>query len=133
MKPVGFALLCSGGVPVVVLDDTEVWMQSLSARRRVESRWNGDEGFRVRLELDCHPSEQRSPGTPVGCRRGAVRGGCGWVRAEFEHDDRAEEEAGGDVEEFGREEHVGEEYGEQDGGASRYIPRDGAPRDFEEG
>src|ERR1700743_2814917 len=34
---VGFVLPCNGGVPVVVLDEAEVWMQSLSAHRRVES------------------------------------------------------------------------------------------------
>jgi hypothetical protein len=102
-------------------------MQSLSARRRVESGWNGDEGFQVRLELGYHPSEHRSPGTAVGCRRGAVRGGYGWSRAEFEHDDRAEEEAGdGFKQEFVCEEYDGD--GEQDGGASC----DGAPRDVEE-
>ena len=79
-------------------------MQSLSARRRVESRWNGDEGFQVRLEF--------------GCRRSAVRGGCGWVRAEFEHDERAEEEAGGGFK---------QEFDEQVDGASCH----GAPRDVE--
>jgi hypothetical protein len=87
------------GVPVVVRDDTEVWMQSLFARRRVESRWNGDEAFRVRLE--------------AGGRRGAVCGGCDWVRAELEHDgEHAEEEAGGGFEQCGVEDI------KQDGGAS---------------
>src|ERR1700749_3085129 len=63
--------------------DTEVWMQSLSARRRVESGWNGVEGFRVPVEL--------------GGRCDVVRGGYGGVRAEFEHGN-AQEEAGGGVE-----------------------------------
>jgi hypothetical protein len=94
-------------------------MQSLSARRRVESRWNGDEGFQVPLELGDHPSEHRSPGTPMGCRRGAVRGGHGWVRAEFEHDDRAEEEAGDDIEQ--------ERYKQ-----NNYASCDDAPCDVEE-
>jgi hypothetical protein len=31
-----------------------------------------------------------------GSRRGHVRGGCGWVRAEFEHNDEHAEEAGDD-------------------------------------
>ena len=57
-------------------------MQSLFAGRRVESGGSCDEGFWVPLGLDC--------------RRGAVRGGHGWVRAEFEHE-HAEEEAGDDV------------------------------------
>ena len=55
----------------------------------------------------------------MGCRRGAVCGDHGWVRAEFEHDD-AEEEAGDDVE---------QERGEQD----NYASCDGAPCDVEEG
>ncbi len=58
-------------------------MQSLSARRRVESGGRGDEEFWVRLA--------------VGGRRGVVCGGHGWVRAEFEHDD-AEEEIRDDIE-----------------------------------
>ena len=57
-------------------------MQSLFTRRRVESRWNGDEGFRVRLEGNY--------------RRDDVRGGCGWVCAELKHNDELAEEAGSD-------------------------------------
>src|ERR1700761_6111804 len=59
-------------------------MQSLFTRRRVESRWNGDEGFRVSVGLDG--------------RRGDVRGDCGGVRAEFEQRiEHAKEEACDDV------------------------------------
>lgn len=66
-------------------------MQSLCARRRVKSGGRGDEGFWVRLA--------------VGDSRRVVRGGHGWVRAEYEHDKRAEEEAGDNiVAEFVREE-----------------------------
>ena len=52
-------------------------MQSLCARRRVKSGGRGDEGFRVRLEVDGW--------------RGGVRGGRGWVCAELEHAEHAEE------------------------------------------
>ena len=94
-------------------------MQSLSARRRVESGWNGDEGFRVPLEL--------------GGRCDVVRGGYGGVRAEFEHGNAQEEAGGGVVEElFCEGLDFGEEFGGQDGGASCGGAWDGGPRDFEE-
>jgi hypothetical protein len=77
-------------------------MQSLSARRRVESGGRGDEEFWVRLA--------------VGGWRVAVRGGHGWVRAEYKHDDAQEEAV---------DEYVIKELDEQDGSA----PYDDAPHD----
>ena len=57
-----------------------------------------------------------------------MRGGYGWVRAEFEYDDAQEEAVGGGGEELICEEHDGrEELGGQGGGASC----DGAAREFE--
>ena len=59
-------------------------MQSLFTRRRVESRWNGEAGFRIQV-VD-HPSEHSSPGTPVVGGRRDVRGDGDWPGANFEHD-----------------------------------------------
>jgi hypothetical protein len=53
-------------------------MQSLSARRRVESGGRGDEGFGFSMA--------------GGGWCGAVRRGHGWVRAEFKH--KAQKETG---------------------------------------
>ena len=87
-------------------------MQSLCARRRVESGGRGDEGFGFRLAVDD--------------RRVVVRGDYGWVRAKFEHDDA--QEGCDDVE----QELVCVELGEHDD-ASRGISFNYAPCDFEAG
>jgi hypothetical protein len=75
-------------------------MQSLFARRRVESGGRGDEEFLVRLAVGDHRSEQSSPGSPMGDCRDDVCGDYGWVRAEFKHSDAEEETCDDDVEEY---------------------------------